>query len=200
VLVAVGGSATTDGGSGAVEALQEATVEVPITVLCDVRVRYEDAARVFGPQKGADAEAVVKLSERLQSLARSAPRDPRGREMTGAAGGLSGGLWAHRGAGLVDGARFILDAVGFDERLQDADAAVSGEGRLDAQTLTGKAVAEVARRCRAANRPLHVVVGSSALAPTQIDALLLASVREATTLAELERAGRELALSIAEAP
>jgi glycerate kinase len=182
-----------------VEALREARAEVPITVLCDVRVAFEDAARVFGPQKGADPETVARLSERLQLLARSAPRDPRGREMTGAAGGLAGGLWAYHGAELVDGARFVLDAVAFDERLRGADLAVSGEGRLDAQTLTGKAVAEVARRCRAARRPLHVVAGSSALAPAEIDALLLASVREATTLAELEGAGRELALAMKEA-
>jgi glycerate kinase len=63
---------------------------------------------------------------------------------------------------------------------------------------TGKAVSEVARRCRAANRPLHVVAGSIALAPAEIDALLLAGVAEATTLPELERAGRELALTMKE--
>lgn len=104
VLVAVGGSATTDGGEGAVEALQEAGVMIPITVICDVRVRFEDCARVFGPQKGADADMVQRLTGRLHALAAAAPRDPRGREMTGAAGGLSGGLWACCGAELVDGA------------------------------------------------------------------------------------------------
>ncbi|MBV8712097.1 MAG: glycerate kinase [Solirubrobacterales bacterium] len=196
VLVAVGGSATTDGGAGARAALREADVNVPITVLCDVRVPFEDAARVFGPQKGADPEMVVRLTERLESLARSAPRDPRGLEMTGAAGGLSGGLWAYCGAELVDGARFVLDAVRFDQRLQAADFAISGEGRLDQQTLTGKAVAEVARRCRAAERPLHVVAGSSALTAAETDALLLASVREATTIGQLEAAGYELALTL----
>ncbi|MBV9680634.1 MAG: glycerate kinase [Solirubrobacterales bacterium] len=196
VLVAVGGSATTDGGAGARAALREADVNVPITVLCDVRVPFEDAARVFGPQKGADPEMVVRLTERLESLARSAPRDPRGLEMTGAAGGLSGGLWAYCGAELVDGARFVLDAVRFDQRLQAADFAISGEGRLDQQTLTGKAVAEVARRCRAAHRPLHVVAGSSALTAAETDALLLASVREATTIEQLEAAGYELALTL----
>src|SRR5204862_262864 len=58
VLVAVGGSATTDGGAGAIEALDAAGVDVPITVLCDVRTVWEDAPRVFGPQKGADARTV----------------------------------------------------------------------------------------------------------------------------------------------
>lgn len=199
VLVAVGGSATTDGGAGAVQALAEAGVEVPITVICDVRVAFEDAARVFGPQKDADPATVARLTDRLHRLAAAAPRDPRGIPMTGAAGGLSGGLWAHCDADLVDGARFVLDAVGLDERLRTATFAVSGEGRLDGQTLTGKAVAEVARRCRAAERPLHVVVGSSALELAEIDTLQLASVREATTLAELEQAGRELATVVLEA-
>lgn len=193
VLVAVGGSATTDGGAGAVQALRDAAIQVPITVICDVRVCFEDAARVFGSQKGADPEMIARLTERLHHLAAAAPRDPRGIPMTGAAGGLSGGLWAHCDAELVAGAQFVLDAVSFDERLRTAQFAVSGEGRLDRQTLTGKAVAEVARRCRAAERPLHVVVGSSALELAEIDTLLLASVREATTLGQLEQAGRELA-------
>ncbi len=197
VLVAVGGSATTDGGAGAVEVLREAGVQAQIVVLCDVRVAFEDAARVFGPQKGADPDTVARLSERLHAIAQAAPRDPRGRPMTGAAGGLSGGLWAYCGAELVDGARFVLDAVAFDERLLEADTAVSGEGRLDEQTLTGKAVAEVARRCAAASRPLHVVVGSSALEAAEIAALGVAGVREASTLEELERAGQELALAMA---
>ena len=197
VLVAVGGSATTDGGAGAVEVLREADVRAQIVVLCDVRVAFEDAARVFGPQKGADPDTVARLSERLHTLAQASPRDPRGRPMTGAAGGLSGGLWAHCGAELVDGARFVLDAVAFDGRVREADIAVSGEGRLDEQTLTGKAVAEVARRCAAESRPLHVVVGSSALNAAEIAALGVASVREASTLEELERAGQELALAMA---
>ena len=196
VLVGVGGSATTDGGAGALAALRAAGVEIPITVLCDVRVAFEDCARVFGPQKGADPDTVERLTRRLDALAAAAPRDPRGRPRTGAAGGLSGGLWAYCGAELVDGARFVLDAVAFDERLQAAALAVSGEGKLDEQTLTGKAVAEVARRCRAAGRPLHAIVGTCALAPEALDGLGLAGVREATTLAELETAGRELGSSL----
>ena len=64
VIVTVGGSATTDGGAGALEALADAGVTVELDVLCDVRTPFEDAARVFGPQKGADAAMVRKLSER----------------------------------------------------------------------------------------------------------------------------------------
>ena len=76
VIVAVGGSATSDGGAGAVAILQKAGIEVPITVICDVKFPFEDCARVFGPQKGADPDMVERLTERLHSLADSAPRDP----------------------------------------------------------------------------------------------------------------------------
>jgi glycerate kinase len=192
VLVAVGGSATTDGGKGAVDALAEAGVTPPITVVCDVRVPFEECAKVFGPQKGADPVMVEKLTRRLHKLAEAAPRDPRGLEMTGAAGGLSGGLWAWCDAELVDGARYVLDVVGFDGRLAAVSAAVSGEGKLDAQTLTGKAIAEVARRGRAADRPIHVIVGTNVLDAGAVAKLGLASVREAKTLEELEAAGRAL--------
>ncbi|MEA2410949.1 MAG: glycerate 2-kinase, partial [Thermoleophilaceae bacterium] len=149
VAVAVGGSATTDGGAGALEALDEAGVDVPITVICDVRTAWEDAPRVFGPQKGAsDARTVKRLEKRLDELAARAPRDPRGVPMTGCAGGLSGGLWAFRGAKLVPGAAYVLDAVGFDDAMRAARFVVTGEGKLDAQTLEGKACAEVATRAR----------------------------------------------------
>jgi glycerate kinase len=95
VLVAAGGSATTDGGRGAIEALRQAGLlgTGSIQVLCDVQAPYEDAARLFAPQKGADPEAVERLSGRLDRLAAELPRDPRGVPMSGCAGGLSGGLW-----------------------------------------------------------------------------------------------------------
>lgn len=75
VIVAVGGSATTDGGRGALEALDEAAVRVSMLVACDVRTPWEEAARVFGPQKGADPETVARLERRLDELARAAPRE-----------------------------------------------------------------------------------------------------------------------------
>ena len=192
VLVAVGGSATTDGGSGALEALEEASVDPQLEVLCDVRTAWEDAPSLFGPQKGADAGTVRRLERRMEELAEAAPRDPRGVEMTGAAGGLSGGLWAHRGARLVAGAPYVLNALGFDELMQRSAFVVTGEGRLDAQTLQGKAAGEVATRCRQRGVPCHAVVGQAALHPFDERILALDSVREATSPAELEAAGRAL--------
>ena len=82
VLVAVGGSATTDGGAGAIEAMKEAGVAPRIEVLCDVRTPFEDAPRVFAPQKGADAAMVRRLEERLDAFAAAAPKDPRGVPMS----------------------------------------------------------------------------------------------------------------------
>jgi glycerate kinase len=193
VLLAVGGSATTDGGAGAIEALDGAGVDVPITVLCDVRTAWEDAPRVFGPQKGADARTVGRLEKRLDALAARAPHDPRGVPMTGCAGGLSGGLWAFRGARLVPGAAYVLDALGFDELMRDARFVVTGEGRLDAQTLEGKACAEVATRARQGGVACHAVVGRNELDPFRARVLDFGLVLEATDEPELEAAGRRLA-------
>jgi glycerate kinase len=193
VAVAVGGSATTDGGAGALEALDDAKVDVPLTVICDVRTAWEDAPRVFGPQKGADARTIKRLEKRLNELAARAPRDPRGVPMTGCAGGLSGGLWAFRGAKLVPGAAYVLDAIGFDDAMRAARFVVTGEGKLDAQTLEGKAAAEVATRARQGGVACHAVVGTNALDQFRARVLDFGLVIEASTEAELEAAGRELA-------
>jgi glycerate kinase len=192
VLVAVGGSATTDGGAGALEALREAGIEPPIEVLCDVRTPWEDAPRVFGPQKGADPGTVERLEQRLEDLAADAPRDPRGIPMTGAAGGLAGGLWAWRGAELRPGAPYVLQAVGFEARMREAPFVVTGEGKLDAQTLAGKICGEVATSCRQRGVACHAVVGRNELEPFEERILDLASVTQATTLDELQAAGRAL--------
>lgn len=112
--------------------------------------------------------------------------------MSGAAGGLAGGLWAEFGAELRPGAGFVLDAVEFERRLSSADAVISGEGRVDSQSVEGKVVGEVARRCRDAGVALHVVAGSIA-AGFQAAELPAESMREASTLAELEAAGAALA-------
>lgn len=192
VLLAAGGSATVDGGHGAIEALRQAgalDAVVSVDVLCDVQTPYEDAAHVFAPQKGASPEAVERLARKLDAFAAELPRDPRGLQMTGAAGGLSGGLWAH-GATLLAGADFVLDALDFDARLANADAVVTGEGRFDSQSLEGKVVGAIATRCAAAGKPLHLIVGQDGLRdepPAAISSLVAAS-----TLEEIQEAGGEL--------
>src|SRR6059058_3350499 len=191
ILLAAGGSATTDGGRGAIEALRRSKAgEVRIDVLCDVRTPYEDAARVFAPQKGASPAAVERLTKRLEAFAAELPRDPRGVPMSGCAGGLSGGLWAH-GAELRPGADFVLDAIGFDTRLAQADAVISGEGRFDSQSLEGKVVGAIANRCAAAGKPLHLIVGENDLRSQSTPGI--STFTEAGTLDKIEGAGGELA-------
>lgn len=195
VLVAAGGSATTDGGAGAIAAINEAggLRGAVLVVLCDVRTPFEQAAERFGPQKGADAAAVERLTARLLGLARDWAKDPRGVPMTGAAGGLSGGLWAAFDARLEPGAPFVLDALDFDARVHAARAIVTGEGRIDSTTLDGKAAGEAAVRARQAGVPAHAIAGSSDLDLLQQRALGLQTIRTATTRAELEAAAEALA-------
>jgi len=197
VILAAGGSATTDGGAGAIEALRErgGLGGAALEVLCDVTTPFERAAVVFAPQKGAGPAAVERLTERLARLATELPRDPRGMPMSGCAGGLSGGLWAAFDAGLRPGAAFVLDLLGFERRLREADAAVTGEGRIDSQSLEGKIVGEIAAICARVGRDLFVLVGRDELDHAALAGLPIRSVREAGTLAELRAAGAELARS-----
>ena len=199
ILVAVGGSATTDGGAGAIEAIEAAggLGGARIVILSDVRTPFEDAPRVFGPQKGADEAMVRRLEQRLDALAQRLPRDPRGVPMTGAAGGLSGGLWAQYGAALEPGAPFVLDAVDFDRRMLAARAVVTGEGKLDEQTLHGKLVGEIGTRARQNGVPLHAIVGTDALDAFGKRMIDLQMVLEATTLQAIEDAGERLGEALA---
>ncbi|GAA1884319.1 glycerate kinase [Paeniglutamicibacter psychrophenolicus] len=160
LVVAAGGSATTDGGAGACAAITEhgGLRGAQVVVLSDVTTAFEDAAVVFGPQKGASDDEVSLLTARLHELASTLPRDPRGVPATGAAGGFSGGLWACFGAELVSGADFVLDALDFEAAVAKADAVVVGEGRLDSQTLQGKIISVIMARSR--RTPVYAVVGS----------------------------------------
>jgi glycerate kinase len=195
VYVGVGGTATTDGGIGAIRAIRDGggLGDARLVVLCDVRTPFEHAACVFAPQKGAGEREVARLTRRLHGIARRFDRDPRGLPMTGAGGGLSGGLWAQLGAELVPGAALVLDLLGFDARMRAARAVVTGEGRLDQQSLAGKAVSEVATRARQAGVPCHAVVGQRQLDSFGARILDLQAVLEAGTPARLRAAGRRLA-------
>jgi glycerate kinase len=202
ILVAVGGSATTDGGLGAIHAIGSGggLRGARLAVLCDVETAFEDAPRVFGPQKGADAPMVEALEDRLTRLATRLPRDPRGVPRSGAAGGLSGGLWAAFGAELRPGAAAVLDALGVDERMDGAQLVVAGEGCLDEQSFRGKVVGELVCRARAAGVPIHAVVGTSRLSEGQVAAGGLDGVSIATTLDEIEAAGCALAATRSRRP
>jgi len=151
LLVGLGGSATVDGGAGLREVLRE--LSIPTTVLCDVTTTLADAARVFGPQKGATEEAVAILECRLAGIDELLPyADLPG---AGAAGGLGAAL-AALGAELVPGAPAVLDLIGFDEHLRECEIAITGEGQVDATTTQGKAPGVVAARC--AERGVRCVV------------------------------------------
>ena len=164
IIVGVGGSATTDGGLGALEAMHplQRLREIDIEVACDVRTRFVDAARVFGPQKGATAAQVELLTRRLERLAQVYENE-RGIDVTaieraGAAGGLAGGL-ASVGADLVDGFGLVADAVGLDEAIADVDLVITGEGQLDATSLDGKVVGGVLELAAEVDVPVIAVVG-----------------------------------------
>ena len=194
VVVAVGGTATSDGGAGAVDAVREGggIGGCQLVVLCDVRTPFELAARVFAPQKGADRAAAERLRARLGALAARYERDPRRQEGGGAGGGLAGGLWAGLGATLVGGASHILDALSFDRRLRRSIAVVVGEGKLDDQTERGKAIDEICRRASRAGVPAHAIVGRTLLSRSGRERLGLSGVVEASTLGAIEAAAASL--------
>jgi glycerate kinase len=141
LVVALGGSATVDGGAGLLSVVDRLSVKT--TALCDVRTRLADAARLFGPQKGASARDVAVLEERLAAMDELRPYAEL--PGSGAAGGLAAAL-ASLGAELVEGAATVLDLVGFDEHAAGYDLVVTGEGTVDETTREGKAPGEVARR------------------------------------------------------
>ena len=145
LVVTLGGTATIDGGEGLRELIR--SLPVPCTVLADVRTLLGDAARLFGPQKGASPTDVRVLERRLSAMAELSPfAELPG---SGAAGGL-GAAFAALGAELVPGAPAVLDLLRFDERLARCDVVVTGEGTVDDTTGEGKAPGEVARRAAAA--------------------------------------------------
>ena len=145
LVVGLGGSATVDGGAGMRQVLRG--LPVTTTVLCDVRTQLVDAARLFGPQKGASAEDVEALERRLDAMTELEPYASL--PGSGAAGGL-GAAFAALGAELVPGAPAVLDLVDFDRRLQGCTLAITGEGQVDRTTTEGKAPGVVAARCASA--------------------------------------------------
>ncbi len=167
VVVFLGGSATTDGGLGAVEELADhpRLHQTELVAAADVRTTFVEAAEMFGPQKGATPEVVARLHGRLVRVARRYAEEfgvdvihlPGG----GAAGGLAGGL-AAVGGRIVSGFELLAGAAGLGSALRSADAAVTGEGRLDAGSFAGKVVGGVCDAAVRADVPVLVVVGNCA--------------------------------------
>lgn len=192
LLICLGGTATVDGGVGMRAVAGPRLRTVPMRVACDVRnplLGERGAARAFGPQKGADPDAVEELERRLASLVELEPyRDLPG---AGAGGGLGAAL-AALGGELVPGAELVLDLIRFDVRAGAADLVVTGEGTVDATTLEGKAPGAVRTRCERLGVRCDLFGG---IVSPGFDAHALSGRREraADDLVEL---GEELGLSL----
>jgi glycerate kinase len=149
IIVGLGGSATTDGGLGALQALRSPgrLSAVDLQVACDVTTRFTDAARVFGPQKGATPAQIELLTRRLEQLADRYRTefgvDVSDIEGSGAAGGIAGML-AALGGTLTPGFELVADELDLYDHVEDADLVITGEGHLDAQSFAGKVVGGVA--------------------------------------------------------
>lgn len=189
VLVCIGGSATTDGGAGLAQAAgvvfydrDDQRIAEPLTgglltrisrwevppglprirVACDVRnplTGPRGAAAVYGPQKGATPEHVIALDGALEHLASLGSLDPQTPGF-GAAGGAGYGLAQFLNAALEPGIDLVMNAVRFDERCRGVDLVMTGEGRLDGQSLEGKTTLSVARRAAGLGVPAIALVGS----------------------------------------
>lgn len=180
IIIGVGGSATTDGGLGAIDVLGsgQRLRGVDVIVACDVRTRFTAAAAVFGPQKGATRAQVTMLGNRLEALVDTYKErfgvDVSALDRAGAAGGLAGGL-AAIGARLVDGFDVVAEHVGLEAVLESADLIVTGEGFIDDESFDGKVVGGVARLAQLHEVPVLAVAGQVFDgAQDRIDAISLA--------------------------
>jgi len=146
VIVGVGGSASTDGGLAAVEALGWSLAGADVTVACDVTTSFVDAAATYGPQKGASSAQIALLKRRLERLAGEYEArtgiDVLSLEGAGAAGGLAGGL-AAIGARLEPGFEIVAQVAGLEDAMSGAEFVITGEGKLDATSFDGKVVGGV---------------------------------------------------------
>ncbi len=161
IILAAGGPASTDGGCGAIDVIRDGggLRGARLTVLCNVHLAWEEVAQVFAPIKGADEDVTHRLTQRLIAFADKLPRNPRHVAMTGSGGGMAGGLWACFDAELCSGPDWMLRAVDLGCRLTAASAVITGEGRVDRQSVQGKLLRAVARHARTIGRPAYAVLG-----------------------------------------
>jgi glycerate 2-kinase len=199
VVVGLGGSATTDGGVAALEAVQDAGGIADITLLgaCDVTTLFVDAAERFGPQKGAGPTEIRVLTDRLVSLAdrylAEYGVDVRQVRGSGAAGGLGGAILA-MGGRLRSGYALVSELVALRSRLAGADLVVTGEGRLDGPSFEGKVVGGVVEDSAAVAVPVLAIVGQAT-----DDAAALAKEKGADLVVLSERFGLARAMRDASA-
>jgi glycerate 2-kinase len=188
VIVGVGGTASSDGGAGLRDALGDAADGVELVAALDVAnplLGPDGAAAVYGPQKGASPAQVEQLERRLAALGLPTAARPG----AGAGGGIGAMLMA-LGATAVRGAELVAGAAGVDRLLDGAGLCLTGEGRIDAQTLRGKVVYEVAGRCARAGVRCIAVAG---IADPPAVAELARIGCETHVQGDLDRAGEELA-------
>ena len=164
IIVCLGGSATTDGGLGAVKAIQTPArlKGVEFVVACDVTTPFADAAKVFGAQKGASPAQVQFLTTRLERLVQVYKEtydvDISALAGAGAAGGLAGGL-AALGAKLVPGFDLVAEEVELDELLADVDLIITGEGFMDSESFAGKVVGSMSELADERKIPIAAICG-----------------------------------------
>ncbi len=164
VVVGLGGSATTDGGLGALTAVREAggLGGAELVGACDVDIGFVEAAREFAPQKGATGAQVVELEDRLRSLAERYRRelgvDVLDVPGAGAAGGMGGAIVA-LGGRLRSGYQVVEEALDLDSVMGQSSLVVTGEGSLDAMSFRGKVVGSVLAAAGRLGVPALVVAG-----------------------------------------
>lgn len=191
IVVGVGGTATSDGGEGLRRALKRLPADVELVAALDVDnplLGPSGAAAVYAPQKGASPEQVDEIERRLAALELPTAELPG----AGAGGGIGAMLMA-MGARARPGAELVLSEVGFDRLLAGADLCITGEGRIDMQTLRGKVVATVAEHCRLAAVPCVAVAGQ--VDPQAARPLAELGLR-CHQQGDLEAAGAELAAEV----
>jgi glycerate 2-kinase len=177
-LLPPGGGALIDLFDVDVTTLREKLTGVAIDIACDVDnplLGSTGASAVYGPQKGASPEDVRSLDAALSRFADVVESETgcRFRDVpgAGAAGGVGGGFLALAGARLLPGAALVLEVIGFERRLEGVSLVVTGEGRLDRQTLAGKAPFAVTQAARKREIPVVAIAGAVDLSSDDLEAL-----------------------------
>lgn len=166
IIVGLGGSATTDGGFGAIRAITAISrlKRIELLIACDVTTKFTDAAKVFGPQKGASPAQVEMLTRRLERMVQMFADDFNTDVSEIAGGGAAGGLGAALaalGGTLMPGFELVADEVDLYDHLPEADLIITGEGQLDDTSFSGKVVGGMTAIAEEAGLPVLAIVGAA---------------------------------------